>query len=168
MKRMLTALLLLFAFLGIAHSAPLSKGGRQGGPVTIKSNELFTDSSNNTATFTGKVIARQGDLTIYSDKMIVYYKSDGGDLDRVEVSGNVRIVQGDRLATAREGVYQSAEQKIVLTGDPKVFQGENTVSGKVITYFVNEEKSIVTGGPDARVEAVITPKDKGKDGGQQR
>lgn len=166
MRRMLTALLLLLATLGVAHSASLPKGGRQGQPITIKSNELSTDSKTNTATFSGKVIARQGDLTIYSDKLIVFYKADGGDLDRVEASGNVRIVQGDRLATAREGVYQSAEQKIVLTGDPKVFQGENTVSGKVITYFVNEEKSIVTGGPDARVEAVITPKEKGKDGGQ--
>lgn len=168
MKRMLMVQLLLLTSLGIAHSAPLPKGGRQGQPITIKSNELSTDSRNNTATFTGKVIARQGDLTIYADKLVVHYKADGGDLDRVEAVGNVRIVQGDRLATAREGVYQSAEQKIVLTGDPKVFQGENTVSGKVITYFVDEEKSIVTGGPDARVEAVITPKEKGKDGGQQR
>ncbi len=168
MSRILTALLLLLVSLGVSHSAPLPKGARQGQPITIKSNELSTDSKSNTATFTGKVIARQGDLTIYADKLVVHYKAEGGDLDRVEASGNVRIVQGDRLATAREGVYQSAEQKIVLTGDPKVFQGENTVSGKVITYFVNEEKSIVTGGPEARVEAVITPKEKGKDGGQQR
>ncbi|MRR07621.1 MAG: lipopolysaccharide transport periplasmic protein LptA [Deltaproteobacteria bacterium] len=168
MKRMVTVLLFLLASLGVVHSAPLPKGGRQGQPITIKSNELSTDSKTNTATFTGKVIARQGDLTIYSDKLVVYYKADGGDLDRVEASGNVRIVQGNRLATAREGVYQSAEQKIVLTGDPKVFQGDDTVSGRVITYFVNEEKSIVTGGPDARVEAVITPKEKGTDGGQKR
>ncbi|CAG0951754.1 lipopolysaccharide transport periplasmic protein LptA [Geobacter sp.] len=168
MRLMLTAMLFLLASLGTAHAAPLPKGGQEGQPITIKSNELFTDSKSKTATFTGKVIARQGDLTIYADKLVVYYKEDGGDLDRVEASGNVRIVQGDRLATAREGVYQSAEQKIILTGDPKVIQGENTVSGKVITYFVNEEKSVVTGGPDARVEAVITPKEKGKDGGKQR
>ena len=166
MRRMLTVLLLLLASLGIAHSAPLPKGARQGQPITIKSNELSTDSKTSTATFTGKVIARQGDLTIYSDRLVVYYKADGGDIDRVEASGNVRIVQGDRLATAREGVYHSAEQKIILTGDPKVFQGENTVSGKVITYYVDEEKSIVTGGPEARVEAVITPKEKRKDGGR--
>lgn len=154
--------------IGVVHAAPLPKGGQQGQPITIKSNELSTDSKSRTATFTGKVVARQGDLTIYSDKLVVYYKASGGDLDRVEASGNVRVVQGDRLATAREGVYQSAEQKIVLTGDPKVIQGDNTVSGKVITYFVDEEKSVVTGGPDARVEAVITPKEKGKDAGQQR
>jgi lipopolysaccharide export system protein LptA len=138
-----------------------------GKPITIKSNELSTDSKSRTATFTGKVSARQGDMTIYADKLVVRYKEDGGDVEKVEATGGVRIVQGDRLATAREAVYLSSEQRIVLTGDPKVFQGENTISGKVITYFVNEERSVVTGGADSRVEAVIHPKDKGKDGSKR-
>ncbi|RNC67880.1 MAG: lipopolysaccharide transport periplasmic protein LptA [Desulfuromonadales bacterium] len=167
MKHMLIALVLL-ATLGQALAAPLPKGAQKDQPITIKSNELSSDSKSRTATFSGKVIARQGDLTIYADRLVVYYKEAGGDVDKVETSGNVRIVQGDRLATAREGVYFSTEQKIVLTGDPKVFQGENTVTGKVITYYVNEEKSVVTGGPETRVEAVIHPKDKAKDGGAQR
>lgn len=168
MMRIFTVMLLLLASLAVANAAPLLKGDRQGQPVTIKSNELSSDSKSRTATFSGKVVARQGDLTIYSDKLVVYYKEEGGDLDKVVATGNVRIVQGDRLATAREAVYQSAEQKIVLTGDPKVMQGENTVTGKVITYFVDEERSVVTGGPDTRVEAVITPKEKVKNGGQKR
>jgi len=168
MMRIFTVMLLLLASLAVANAAPLLKGDRQGQPVTIKSNELSSDSKSRTATFSGKVVARQGDLTIYSDKLVVHYKEEGGDLDKVVATGNVRIVQGDRLATAREAVYLSVEQKIVLTGDPKVIQGENTVTGKVITYFVDEERSIVTGGPDTRVEAVITPKEKVKNGGQKR
>ena len=167
MKRLLFAFFLLFAVAGAGLAAPPA-GERGKEPITIKSNELSTDSKNRTATFTGKVTARQGDLTIYADRVVVHYKQDGGDVERVEAIGNVRIVQGDRLATAREGVYLSADQKIVLSGDPKVFQGENTVSGKVITYFVNEEKSVVTGGPDGRVEAVIHPKNKGGDGASKR
>lgn len=167
MKRLLFAFLLLFVLGGSALAAPPA-GERGKEPITIKSNELSTDSKNRTATFTGKVTARQGDLTIYADRVVVHYKQEGGDVDRVDAVGNVRIVQGDRLATAREGVYLSAEQKIVLSGEPKVFQGENTVSGKVITYFVNEEKSVVTGGPDGRVEAVIHPKSKAGDGGSKR
>lgn len=167
MKRTLTAFILLLAFTVTAPAAQPLAGGVGGKPITIKSNELSSDSKSRTATFTGKVTARQGDLTIYADRLVVRYKEDGGDVERVEVFGNVRIVQGDRLATASEAVYLSSEQKIVLTGDPKVFLGENTVSGKVITYFVNEEKSVVTGGPDSRVEAVIHPKDKGKDGSKR-
>ncbi|AJE03004.1 lipopolysaccharide transport periplasmic protein LptA [Geobacter pickeringii] len=167
MKRFLCAFSLLFVLGGSALAAPPA-GERGKEPITIKSNELSTDSKSRTATFTGKVTARQGDLTIYADRLVVHYKQEGGDVDRVDAIGNVRIVQGDRLATAREGVYLSAEQKIVLSGDPKVFQGENTVSGKVITYFVNEEKSVVTGGPDGRVEAVIHPKNKAGDGGSKR
>lgn len=167
MPRTFLVLLLFLAFVVPASAAPQTgERGRQ--PITIKSNELSTDSKNRTATFIGKVTARQGDMTIYADRLVVRYKEEGGDIDKVEAFGNVRIVQGDRLATAREGVYLSGEQKIILTGDPKVFQGENTVSGKVINYFVNEEKSVVTGGPDSRVEAVIHPKEKGADGGAKR
>jgi len=167
MKRTLISALFLLAVTAAAVAGPLpaSRGGQ---PITVKSNELSTDSRSRTATFSGKVTARQGDLTIYSDRLVIHYREDGGDVEKVEAVGNVKIVQGDRLATAKEGVYYNTEQKIVLSGEPKVYQGENMISGKVITYFVNEERSIVTGGGDSRVEAVIHPKDKGKNGGTKR
>lgn len=167
MKRTLIFALLLLAVTVTVFAGPLpaSRGGQ---PITIKSNELSADSRNRTATFSGKVTARQGDLTIYSDRLVVHYRDEGGDVEKVEAIGNVKVVQGDRLATAKEGIYYNTEQKIVLSGDPKVYQGENMISGKIITYFVNEERSVVTGGGDSRVEAVIHPKDKEKNGGTKR
>lgn len=167
MKRTGIAVLLVLLSMCGAFAAPPAKEMRSTQPITIKSNELSTDSKGRTATFTGKVTARQGDLTIYSDRLVVHYREGGGEVDKVEAFGSVRIVQQDRLATAREGVYFNLEQKIVLTGEPKVFRGDDVVSGKVITYYVDEEKSVVTGGPDARVEAVIHPKEKGKNGGSK-
>ena len=171
MKRALGVILLLMGLVAIAQGAPPVKGAHSDQPISIKSNELFTDSKNRTATFSGKVTARQGDMTLYADRLVVHYKQEGGDIDRVEAFGNVKVVQGDRLATANEGVYFNSEQKIVLTGDPKVYQGSDMVSGKVITYYVNEERSVVTGSADSRVEAVIHPKDKknkGNDGSPKR
>lgn len=168
MRRVFFFVLLLAVLGGRVDAAQLLSDDRGGQPITIKSNELSSDSKSRTATFSGNVTARQGDLTIYADRLTVFYGAAGGEVEKVEASGNVRVVQGDRLATAREGVYLNKEQKIVLTGSPKVFQGENAVSGKVITYYVNEQKSVVTGGADARVEAVIHPKEKGKDDGKKR
>lgn len=136
------------------------KALRSNEPIQIKSNELQTDNKTNTATFIGKVVARQGDVTIYSDKMIVYKGTQGDDVDKVEVFGNVRIVQENRIGTGGHGTYLSKTGKITLDTNPKVYQGDDVVTGKVITYNLDDETSVVTGGPDTRVEAIIHPKEK--------
>jgi len=140
-------------------------------PITVKSNELIADNRGKTAVFTGKVVARQGDVTIFSDKLIINYAENGGEVDKVEALGNVRIVQSDRTGISSRAVYESREGRITLTGtpNPKVIQGADSVTGRVITYYLDEDKSSVTGGgdPDARVEAVISPsRKKGSPGGR--
>ena len=158
-------LLCLFAAAGVfAAGDTMSKRNDQ--PITIKSNELFTDNATGAATFTGKVVARQGDLVIYSDRLVVHYAEKDKEVDRVEAFGNVRIVQENRRGEAEHAVYESRLAKITLDGGrPKVFQGEDTVTGEVITYFVDEQKSVVTGGKAGRVEATIKPRGKGRNAG---
>jgi len=134
-------------------------------PIVIKSKELFTDTTIRTATFTGAVAARQGDLTIYSDRLDVHYAEKGGEVEQVEAFGNVRIFQGNRLGTAGRAIYDSKAGKITLTEAPKVYQGKDFVTGKVITYFVAEGKSLVDGGDNSQVQAVIHPAGKRDNGG---
>ncbi|GFE59376.1 lipopolysaccharide export system protein LptA [Geobacter sp. AOG1] len=134
-------------------------------PIKIKSNELLTDNAAGTATFSGNVVARQDDLTIYSDRLVVYYADKDKEVDRVEAFGNVRIVQENRRGEAEHAVYERRGAKITLDGGkPKVFQGEDTVTGEVITYFVDEQRSVVVGGK-GRVEATINTKGKGQNVG---
>jgi len=161
----ISATIIMFLSL-IGYSVALYAAGdnRSGQPITIKSNELVTDSKGRTATFIGKVQAKQQDITIYADRLVVHYAEKGGNVDKVEAFGNVRIVQLNRIGTGGHAVYSNKEGKISLSDNPKVYQGKDVVSGKVITYFIAEEKSVVTGGPDSRVNAVIYPKEKGKNG----
>jgi len=133
-------------------------------PIKIKSDKLFADNERKMATFTGNVAARQGDLTIYADKLVVSYADDNGEVSSAEVFGNVRILQGERRAQSDHAVYDAQKATIVLDGNPKVFQNSDTISGKVITYYLDQDKSEVTSGADSRVEAVIHPKGKAKDG----
>lgn len=161
-KSLIYALILLCipALLLAETKLPASRSNE---PVKIKSDQLVTDNNLKIATFTGNVAARQGDLTIYSDKMVIRYADAEGGISSAEVSGNVRIVQGDRRAQADHGLYDAKNAKIVLDGNPKVFQNSDTISGKVITYYLDQDKSEVTSGSDSRVEAVIHPKGKGSD-----
>jgi lipopolysaccharide export system protein LptA len=161
MKLSITILSAVF-LLGLAapavHAAPEIHRGTSNLPITIKSNELEADNKGKTAVFTGKVVARQGDVTIFCDKMTVHYGNTQREVDKIEADGNVRIVQENRTGLSSHAVYESKQGRITLTGgNPKVMQGADTVTGEIITYFIDDERSSVTGG---RVEAVIHPKSK--------
>jgi lipopolysaccharide export system protein LptA len=161
MKRslfMLAALILWGLAASAVHAAPEAHKGTSNLPITIKSNDLAADNKGKTAIFSGKVVAKQGDVTIFCDRMTVYYGNTQGDVDKIEADGSVRIVQENRTGVAAHAVYESRQGRITLTGgSPKVMQGVDTVSGEIITYFIDDERSSVTGG---RVEAVIHPKPK--------
>ena len=58
--------LALAAGLASAQAAPPERNSL---PIQIKSNELVTDNASRIATFSGKVSARQGDVTIFSDRL---------------------------------------------------------------------------------------------------
>ncbi len=139
-----------------AGAAPV-RGDRSALPITIKSNELSADNKGKIAVFSGKVVARQGDLTIFADTLTVNYGEKKGEVEKIEASGNVRIIQENRTGSAFHAVYDSRVGRIVLTGNPRVSQGGDVISGKSITYFIDEDRSIVSGGEGGRVEATITP-----------
>jgi lipopolysaccharide export system protein LptA len=142
----------------VVQAAPEPHKGTSNLPINVKSNDLTADNKGKNAVFTGKVVAKQGDVTIFCDKMTVYYGNTQGDVDKIEADGNVRIVQENRTGFASHGVYESKQGKITLTGgNPKVMQGADTVTGEIITYFIDDDRSSVTGG---RVEAVIHPTPK--------
>ena len=162
--RLVVAILLCPALVSQVSATGISGTERLNQPIQIKSNELVTDGANRTATFTGKVTARQGEITINADRLVILYSEGEKGVERIEAIGNVRIVQGNRLGQADHALYDNKGGKIVLDGNPRVYQGDDVVSGKVITYFVDDQRSVVTGGSDGRVEAVIHPREKAKNG----
>ncbi len=154
MKSLALILLLTVASAGNAIASGAA-GNRSSQPIQIKSDELYTDTVHKTATFVGRVTARQGDITIYADRLVVQSSGKGQDISSVEATGKVKVVQGDRLALAGHALYNTGAGTIVLDRNPKVFQGDDVVAGSVITYYVAEQKSVVSGGGTGRVEAVI-------------
>ncbi len=158
-------MLLTLLFAGMIAAAELmTKRGDQ--PLQIKSNELLTDSNSRTAIFSGKVIARQGDMTIYADRLKITYAAKERDVELVEANGNVRIIQGINRGESSHAIYDNRKGTITLDGAPKVYQGENELTGSVITYYVDEQKSVVSGSKGERVQATIQTGRKGVPGGK--
>jgi len=143
---------------------PTGKGKPSSGqPLRITSQQLEADNKNQVITFRGNVIARQEDMTIYADTAQVFYekKEEGNDVREIVATGNVKIHQGDRVATGQKAVFINEEQKIILTGEPRVWQGKDMVSGERITVLLEEDKSLVESGPDRRVEVILYPREEG-------
>ena len=110
------------------------------GPITITAESLTADNKAHTALFETKVVATTTNLTIQSDKMLVFYNEVGGDVTKIEATGNVRVLRESRIITAKAATYYADEQKVVFTGDPRALDGDNVVTGTKMTYFMDNDR----------------------------
>lgn len=168
--------LLAALFLFCTAAAGTEKGSE---PISIEADRMISQENDNSVIFLGNVDARQGDLLIRTDKMVVYYVQEEGsgpatknssEVKKLVCTGNVQISQGDWLGTGSKMDYYAEDRKVILSGNARAWQGQNTVAGKSITYFLDEGRSIVEGPSTAegsggkgggskpgRVKAVIKP-----------
>jgi len=153
---LMAGLILMAGTVAAAPAAPLGPGSRE--PVEISADRMDADDVARTVVFVGHAVARQGDVTINGDRLTIHAAAGGGDVDRIVAEGNVRIVQGKRIATGARAEYFRAEERIVLSGSPRVSDGENSVQGHEIVLFLKDNRSVVKSGQDGRVNAVFTPK----------
>ena len=118
-------------------------------PIDIEADRMVSRENENAVAFLGKVVARQGPMTIRASSMTVYYDNSAkgdkaaGQIDRLICQRDVKITQGDWLGTGDRLDYFAKTRKAVLSGNAKAWNGPNMVSGKTITYFMNEKRSEV-------------------------
>lgn len=159
---------LTFLFFLILCWAPVSYAATElpesapKGPIDITADRLDVDEQSGTAVFTGQVVVTQGDMTVYADKLIVRRDQKTEQVEKIEASGGVRVVQQDRIATAQQAVFFQLEEKLILNGDAKIRQGQNMVSGEEIVFFLKDNRSLVKSGEDGRVRAVFFPEQEQK------
>jgi LPS export ABC transporter protein LptC len=95
--------------------------------------QLVVDYEKNIASFYDNVKVERPDLTIYSDKMDLYFvkgstgpgenktdKSMASSIDKIVASGNVKIVRGENISYSQEAEYRALDKKIILSGRPKL------------------------------------------------
>lgn len=112
------------------------------GPVVITSERLSADNKANTALFEGAVVAKTEEMTLYADRMLVFY-SEKGAIEKIEAAGAVRLVKRKQVLTAGKALYLSDRQEVIFTENPKAVNGGNVVIGEKIIYQINEDRSIV-------------------------
>ena len=155
-----------------AQPAP-AQGGGGDEPIEISSDKLVLEQNQQLATFTGNVDAVQGDTTLRSDVLRVFYLSDEErqaspdqqTVKRLEADGNVIITQPGETAEGDSGVYDLAAGKMVLIGNVVLTQGKSVVKGDRLDVDRNTGVSVVTATTQAatgaaskqRVRALFVP-----------
>lgn len=130
-------------------------------PIAIDADALEVLQKEQKAIFSGNVVAKQGDMNLNADEMVVFYKPGGGDdsISKIEVVGNVRLSTKAETAKAQSGVYDTSNSVVILNGDVTLTKDNNILKGNKLTFNIATgqsklEKGEGTGG---RVRGLFIP-----------
>jgi lipopolysaccharide export system protein LptA len=152
-------------------------------PIKINSATLEVRDKDKTATFSGDVHLVQGDTTLRSKVLVVFYEDDSSakaaappagnkgsaqaanaagqqnqQIRRVEAKGDVIVTQKDQTATGDNGVFDMRANTVTLLGNVVISQGQNVVKGERLTVDMTTGVSRVECQPaPCRVQALIFP-----------
>lgn len=158
----------LFMTLFIAAVLVVTQGpvvAHAQGFLDVQSDNLSIDNKTSSAVFTGNVVVERDGVVMTADHVKVLYKDPADDeegqrrddVEQVEATGNVKIVDGQRTITATKALYDVPEDNMTLTGDVIVTEGrENTIRGTKMLYDISQ--GLITISADAgRVKAKLVP-----------
>lgn len=136
-------------------------------PIQIESDKLEIREQEKKAFFTGNVKAVQGAMTLSASNMTVFYKGNstamsagGGDIDKIEVSGNVSLVSGNQSARGEKGAVDMRTELLTLEGKNVVLaEGQNVFKGCKLTVQMKTGQATL-GACGGRVQIMIDPKSK--------
>lgn len=145
-------------------------------PIKITSATLEVRDKDKVATFAGDVHLVQGDTTMRSKTLVVFYDDDAASkpagpsgaaqaapqqnqqIKRVEAKGDVRVVQKDQIATGESGVFDMRANTVTLLGNVVISQGQNVVKGDTLTVDMTTGVSrIACGKAQCRVVGLFEP-----------
>ncbi len=181
-------LVVFFAVTSVSLSSGndfLALGPDSDQPINITSKRFTAKNvvGGKEATFEGTVKVQQGDLTLTSDRLTILYDEKQGSgngasplkksqkelqsasgIKTIVASGNVKIVQNDRMATAGKATFDNLKRTITLSeGPPRLWQGPDALTAQNIIIYLDENRSELVGGDDTLITAVINPSKQKKE-----
>lgn len=131
----------------------------------ITADRFVVNEGAGMATFSGNVVVKQPDLTVWANRVVVNYGPGGpSDLKNFEAIGNVRIKQPEQTATGNRGIYNPKTRILRLQGNVVVTNDSGTVRGPELIVDIANGTSEFTGqAGGGRVTGIFTPQTQ--DGG---
>ena len=172
---MFTGIIVLLAPFGFAQDQPTEKDKNQvDEQIQIVADKLITNNAEKYAEFSGDVRASQGNFTITSEHLRIYYKDNLDNrqnqtgsqelIQRIVASGNVKISSDEYTAETDQVEYDLDSTVLVLTGENSTIKsGKNLITGSKITVHRKDGQIVVERGAERRVKAMFYSKDEQKE-----
>lgn len=107
-------------------------------PLDITAERLEMKQKQGRAVFKGAVKVVQGQMTLSSETLTVFYKAvEGADkpsISRLDAQGTVTLVSATESLSGDWGVYDVDRRLITLGGNVIFKQGENTLRGERLEF----------------------------------
>ena len=144
-------------------------------PVSIQSDTLELRDKERIATFLGNVRLVQGDITLHSDTLIVYFEdtpttkaapslrsrvpAERRQIRRLEAKGSVVVSRSGQSATGTIGIFDLASNTAALVGNVVLSQGRNILRGDRLSVDMTTGVTRVesTKSQGGRISAVLQP-----------
>jgi lipopolysaccharide export system protein LptA len=133
-------------------------------PVSIRAADVELNQKTGVATYRGRVVMNQGDMTLHADWLEATMR--GRDVDSVRATGNPagasqREPGGDTTTvTAARLRYHADTRTLELADDIELRRGADVLRGNTGRYDLNSGRFEAHGNParGERVNAVIQPR----------
>ena len=173
-----------FAQTPLAARAPGGNGTFGSGskePISVEADHLEVFDKEKRAIYSGNVVVVQGESTMKSGRMIVFYANEeqnaanakpgttaaatpapalgnGNSLRRLETYEGTTIISKDQIAVGKQGVYDKETNRMVLTGDVALTQNGNVTKGERLVYDLTTGVAVVEAAPNSgRVKSLLVP-----------
>lgn len=120
-------------------------------PIEIEADELAISQADNSATFSGNVVIKQGEMSLSAPLVTVVYNPETSDIDALIATGGVTLVSGEEAAEAEMAEYSVVDGVIVMKGDVLLAQGLSSLAAEEMTVNLNDGSALLTG----RVRTVL-------------
>ncbi len=145
-----------WAPLALAQSDNVSFGGLKADtslPVEVTAENLEVSQADGSASFTGNVLVKQGEMRLEAGKIRVEYDLTGKAIARLHASGGVLLVNATDTAEAAEAVYTIASGEVVMKGKVMMTQGQTAIKGDSLVINLKSGTGRMEGG----VSTTFTP-----------
>lgn len=130
-----------------AQAVSALKGHDSNAPVDVEADRIEVQDRADRAIFSGNVRAKQGDMTLQSQRLTVAYSggTDKTQIQRLDAAGGVVVTSPGERATGNFAIYDLNRRLITMLGNVNLVRGASNVRGGRLVIDLTSGRATVDG-----------------------
>lgn len=108
------------------------------GRYKFESDRFIYYLRDNRYVLEGRVVMKGKDINLVCERLYLFAKDD--ELERVEATGNVRVLSKGTVAKSEKVVYHFKEEKVIFSESPSILKDKMEMEGDSIIYTTPDKR----------------------------